>query len=217
MRYDEFYKLITLKMDVIGKAREDSYNKLHKVLEGMPPNDPALAETVKTVIETEKNLQDMMKVIDVVVNRQLEAYDSINTFAVELPKKRQEAKQMNGKQRVKFVDEAEDDEEAKDGTYTVEKHDDEDETNVTFSGSSSEKENKKNVPPPVLYMREMPISPVLVSAANNSLLSSCKKPASHFKMPITPPTTHKVVDQNKSRANLEKATPRMLDFDDTLM
>uniref|UniRef100_A0A914Y3B9 Uncharacterized protein n=1 Tax=Panagrolaimus superbus TaxID=310955 RepID=A0A914Y3B9_9BILA len=140
----------------------------------MPPNDPAFCETVKTLIETEKNLQDMMKVVNVVVDRQLEAYDAVNTLAVELPKKRQEGKQMNGKQRVKFVDEIEDGEEADDGTYDVEKNSEEDESNMAFSGAPSEKENKKTaaVPPPVLFMREMPISPVLVSTANNSIFSS---------------------------------------------
>uniref|UniRef100_A0A914YDU5 Uncharacterized protein n=1 Tax=Panagrolaimus superbus TaxID=310955 RepID=A0A914YDU5_9BILA len=137
MRYDEFYKLITLKMDVIGKAREESYNKLHKAVEGMPPNDPAFCETVKTLIETEKNLQDMMKVVNVVVDRQLEAYDAVNTLALELPKKRQEGKQMNGKQRVKFVDEIQDGEEADDGTYDVEKNSEEDKSIMAFSGALS--------------------------------------------------------------------------------
>uniref|UniRef100_A0AC35FAP0 Uncharacterized protein n=1 Tax=Panagrolaimus sp. PS1159 TaxID=55785 RepID=A0AC35FAP0_9BILA len=198
MRLDEFYKVITYKMDVIGRAREESLTKIHKFLEGISPNDPALIEVAKTITETEKNLQDMMIVINNVVDLQLESYDSVNTMAAELSNKKQEVK--NERPRVRFVDENEDNNQD-DRVLDAEK----------------EKENPKNFILTSVCAPQMPPSPILSALANNTLQSSIKRPNTRFVMPTTPPTTQTAKNKYYAPNSTIDETPKRLNFDESIM
>uniref|UniRef100_A0AC35FBF5 Uncharacterized protein n=1 Tax=Panagrolaimus sp. PS1159 TaxID=55785 RepID=A0AC35FBF5_9BILA len=221
MRLDEFYKVITYKMDVIGRAREESLTKIHKFLEGISPNDPALIEVAKTITETEKNLQDMMIVINNVVDLQLESYDSVNTMAAELSNKKQEVK--NERPRVRFVDENEDNNQD-DRVLDAENNANtraaagEDSIEAVISGSSAlEKENPKNFILTSVCAPQMPPSPILSALANNTLQSSIKRPNTRFVMPTTPPTTQTAKNKYYAPNSTIDETPKRLNFDESIM